>query len=87
MAALWLGILFLTVVLTFVLITRRSSVGIIVGCLLLGGALTGCVRAMGSRRPMATSLISGVLFALALVVLVPALLLGILFVGCTACAK
>ena len=87
MAALWLGTLFITVVLAFILMTHRCGVGTIVGCLLVGGALTGFVRAVGGRHSMAASLVSGVLFAIALVVLVPTLALGILFVGCSACAR
>ena len=87
MAALWLATLFGTVVLAFVLITHRCSIGTIVGCLVLGGLLTGFVRAKGGRNSVAGSLVSGVLLAIALVVLVPVMALGILFVGCTACAQ
>ena len=87
LAALWLGILFITVVSAFVLVTHRSGIGSIAGCLLLGGALAGFVRAMSVRNSMAASLVSSVLFAAAMVVLVPVVAVGILFVGCTACAK
>ena len=87
MAALWLGTLFGTVVLAFMLITQGHGVAAVVSCLVLGGALTGFIRAKGGQHSVASSLLSGVLFAIALVVLVPVLALGILFVGCTACAR
>lgn len=87
LAALWLAILFGTVVLTIVLITHRCSMGTILGCLVLGGVLTGFVMAKGGQNSLAASLVSGVLFAIALVVLVPVMALAILFAGCTACAQ
>lgn len=87
MTTLWLGSLFGTLVLAFVLVGNGFGLKAAVACVVLGGILTGFLRAKGTRQPVAQALLSGLGFAVVLVVVAPVLALGILFVGCTACAQ
>jgi hypothetical protein len=82
---LWIMGLFATLVVAFVLMVRGHSFGQIVGCLLLGGIITGMLRARARGSSGAKSVISGLLFGVALLIITPIIAVGILFVGCTAC--
>lgn len=82
---LWLVGLFATLVVAFVLMVRGHRPGQIVGCLLLGGILTGILRARARGSSGAESVMSGLMFGVALVIIMPILAVGILFVGCAAC--
>ena len=87
MTSLWLASLFGTLVLAFVLVQHGFSMRSAVGCLVLGGVLTGFLKAKGRQKSTAESLASGVLYAVVLVVVIPVVAMGILFVGCTVCAR
>ena len=87
MTTLWLGSLFGTLVLAFVLVGNGFGLKAAVACVVLGGVITGFLRAKGTRQPAAQALLSGLGFAVVLLVVAPVLALGILFVGCTACAR
>ena len=84
-SSLWLVCLFATLVAAFVLMIRGHPPGQIFGCLLLGGILTGILRARARGSSGPKSVVSGLMFGVALVIIIPILAVGILFVGCAAC--
>ena len=77
--------LFATLVIAFILLLRGFGMGAIVGCLVIGSILTGCLRARYQGKSVAEGVISGLGFAVVLAVVVPVVAVGILFVGCTVC--
>lgn len=87
MTTCWVACLFATFVLTFVLAGNGFSPQALLACVVLGGMLTGYLRARGSSKPAAEALLSGIGFAFILVVVAPILLVGILFIGCVACSR
>ncbi|MEY4385419.1 MAG: hypothetical protein RLY20_702 [Verrucomicrobiota bacterium] len=87
MTTAWVACLFATFVLAFVLASKGLGMQALLSCVLVGGALTGYLRARGSSRPTSEALLSGIVFAVALVIVTPVLLVGILFIGCAACSR
>ena len=76
-----------TLALAFVMMLRGFSVGSIAICLVLGGMITGFLLAKQNGKSGMEGIVSGVVFTVVLMVATPALALGILFMGCTVCAK
>ena len=87
LAALWFATLIGTLTLSFVFLTDGSGLWSVITTLIVGGGLTGFARGCAEHRSVPKAIVSGILFAIALAVLLPVTLLGILFVGCTACAQ
>ena len=87
LATCWIACLFATFVLAFVLAGNGFKPQAIFACVVIGGLLTGYLRAKGSSKPTAQALLAGLGFAVVLLLVTPILLLGILFIGCAACAR
>ena len=76
-----------TLALAFVMMLRGFSVGYIAGCLVLGGMITGFLLAKRNGESPVKGIASGVVVVVVLMILTPVLALGILFMGCTVCAR
>jgi hypothetical protein len=81
----WVLSLFGTLIVVFILRINHAGIGLVIACLILGGALSAVLMVKDRKSTGAYTLLRGLGIAVALCFLLPVVALGVLFIGCMSC--
>jgi hypothetical protein len=85
---LWLVAAFCTLIIAAVLRANSAGVWLIVLCLLAGGVISGTLaaRSRGGNKSAGYQILKVLAYVCVAIIILPIIALGILFLGCAACA-
>jgi hypothetical protein len=84
-APLWIVSLIGTLIVTFVLQMNRAGLWPVLLCLIIGGSMSAVLIIKSMRSSAAHSLLKGLSLVFLVLLFIPVIAVGILFIGCMGC--